>query len=73
MEMAITMIAGARTLASGLRRGNPVVAALGAAILALAWVRRTGDPRRELVHTAKLGRGKALEIRVTRPRDQRTR
>ncbi|WKZ82914.1 MAG: hypothetical protein QY307_01280 [Acidimicrobiia bacterium] len=71
--MAITMLAGARTLASGLRRGNAAVAALGAAILALAWVRRTAGPRSQLVHAEKVVRGEAIEIRVTRPRDQRTR
>ena len=58
---------GLRHLFGGARRGNAALAALGAALLALGWVRRTAGPRRRLIYQRTLKRGEAVRIGVVDP------
>ena len=67
--METSLRSGARTLSRGLRTADAGVAALGAAILALAYLRTTGGDRR-LVHSAKVKPGQSIRVVVTHPRSQ---
>ena len=55
---------GARTLFGGARRGNSPLVGLGAAMLALGWLRRLYRPDRELIYSRKLRRGDAIRVRL---------
>ena len=55
---------GARTLFGGARKGNTPLVGLGAAMLALGWVRRLYRSDRELIYTRKLRKGDAIRIRL---------
>ena len=55
---------GARTLFGGARRGNSPLFGLGAAMLALGWVRKLYRPNRELIYMRNLKKGEAIRIRL---------
>jgi len=58
---------GARALFGGARRGNAPLVGLGAALLAMGWVRRLYRPDRELLYSRTLKKGDALKIRMLGP------
>jgi hypothetical protein len=55
---------GLRSLAGGARRGNGLIAGLGAALLAYEWIRRTTRPKRELLFARTLRPGEGLRVRL---------
>ncbi|MCJ7724823.1 MAG: hypothetical protein MUP76_00330 [Acidimicrobiia bacterium] len=55
---------GARALFGGARRGSTPLVGLGAAMLAMGWVRRLYRPNRELLFSKTLRKGEALRIRL---------
>lgn len=55
---------GARALFGGARRGSSPLVGLGAALLAMGWVRRLYRPDRELIYQRTLRKGEALRIRL---------
>jgi hypothetical protein len=55
---------GLRFLARGARRGSASFAGLGAAMLALGWLRRSAAPKRRLLYSRTLKPGDALRIRL---------
>ncbi len=55
---------GARALFGGARRGNTPLVGLGAAMLAIGWVRRLYRPDRELLYSRTLRKGEAIRIRL---------
>ena len=59
---------GARALARGVRTGDAALAGLGAALLALGWLRR--EPKRELIYSRTLKKGEALRIKLAKPDEQ---
>ncbi len=69
--MDVSLRSGARTLCRGLRTGNAGVAALGAVVLAVAYLRN--QPERTLIHAAGVRPGQSLRVVVTRPDRQPTR
>jgi hypothetical protein len=60
-------VGGARRLAKGIRTQNVGLAALGAALTALAFIKATATPKSQLVHVAKLKKGQELRVVVSRP------
>jgi hypothetical protein len=54
---------GLRSLAGGARRGNALITAFGAVLLASEWIRRTTRPKRELLFARTLRPGDALRVR----------
>lgn len=63
--MELSLQSGARTLSKGLRTSDPKTAALGAAILALAYI-RSQRPTETLTHIVRLRPGQSLEVAVIR-------
>lgn len=61
---------GLRQLAGGLRRGNAALAGLGAALMAVGWLRRTARPKRELLYARTLKPGETLRIRLVEGDEQ---
>ncbi len=57
---------GVRQLFGGARRGQPVVAALGAAVSIWGLFRRLNDRERKPVYTRELKEGESLRIRMFR-------
>lgn len=55
---------GARALFGGARRGSSPLVGLGAALLAMGWVRRLYRPDRELLYQRTLRKGEAIRIRL---------
>jgi hypothetical protein len=55
---------GLRQLAGGIRRGNAALGGLGAAMLAVGWLRRPTRPRKELLYARTLRPGETLRIRL---------
>ena len=55
---------GARALFGGARRGNAPLAGLGAALMAVGWVRRLYRPDRELLFSRTLRKGESIQIRM---------
>jgi hypothetical protein len=55
---------GASALAGGARRGNPVLAGLGTALLVAGWLRRHAGPRKRLLYARTLRGGETLRIRL---------
>jgi len=55
---------GARALFGGARRGNAPLAGLGAALMAVGWVRRLYRPDRELLFSRTLRKGESIRIRM---------
>lgn len=55
---------GARTLFGGARRGNSPLVGLGAAMLALGWLKRLYRPDRELIYSRTLRRGETIRIKL---------
>jgi hypothetical protein len=53
---------GASLLARGVRRGNPPLSFLGAAVLAFGVVRTMNRPKRELVWSRTLRPGQAVNV-----------
>jgi hypothetical protein len=60
---------GARALAGGARKGNGALAGVGAAMVAIALLRRTGGPRRRLLYARTLEEGETLRIAVRGARE----
>lgn len=48
----------------GARRGNGPLVGLGAAMLALGWLKRLYRPDRELIYSRTLRRGEAIRIKL---------
>jgi hypothetical protein len=71
--MDVSLRSGARTLSRGLRTGNAGVAALGALVVAVAYLRMSRQPERTLIHAARVRPGQSLRVVVTRPDRQPTR
>ena len=71
--MDVSLRSGARTLSRGLRTSSPAVAALGAALLALAYLRN--EKRDESPQVIRVRPGEAIRVVVTSVRqpDQSTR
>jgi hypothetical protein len=63
------MRTGARALFGGARRGSAPLSGLGAALLAMGWVRKLTRSKRELLYSRTLRRGDALRIRLLGPDD----
>ena len=61
---------GLRSLAGGARRGNGLLAGVGAALLAYEWIRRTTRPKRHLLFARTLRPGEALRIRLLDTEDE---
>ncbi|MBN2114359.1 MAG: hypothetical protein JW785_09560 [Acidimicrobiia bacterium] len=61
---------GANTLAGGVRRGTPGLAALGTAVLLVGWFRRRRRPRRELLFARNLRPGETWRIRILDDADE---
>jgi len=55
---------GARTLFGGARRGSSPLVGLGAAMLALGWVRKLYRSDRELIYSRTLKKGEAIRIKL---------
>jgi hypothetical protein len=55
---------GSRFLARGARTGSSGWAGLGAALLAVGWLRKRARPDRELLYARTLKQGEALRIRL---------
>lgn len=55
---------GARAFFGGARRGSTPLTGLGAALLALGWIRRLARPKRELIYARDLRKGEAVRIRL---------
>ena len=55
---------GARVLAGGARKGNSALAGAGAAMVAVALLRRAAGPRRRLLYARTLEEGESLRIAV---------
>jgi hypothetical protein len=55
---------GLRVLFGGMRRGNSALAGMGAALVAVGWLRKTARPKRELLYARTLRRGQGLRIRM---------
>jgi hypothetical protein len=64
---------GSRRLLAAIREENPLMAFVGAALLAYGVIKRLEGPRVVKVYTAKVRRGERFEVAVTDPRSQRTR
>jgi hypothetical protein len=60
---------GAKALFGGARRGNTALTGLGAALLAMGWVRRLYRSDRELLYSRTLRKGEAVRIRLLGPDD----
>ena len=58
---------GVRLLGRGLRKGDAGAATVGAVLVAMAIVRWTSTPERELIRTEKVKRGRTLRIEVSGP------
>ena len=63
--MELSLQSGARTLSKGLRTSDPKTAALGAAILALAYIRTQREVETR-THVVRLRPGQSLEVVVVR-------
>lgn len=63
--MDISLSSGARTLSRGLRTSSPAVAALGAALLALAYL--SNEEQDEAPQVIKVRPGEAIRVVVSRP------
>jgi hypothetical protein len=63
--MKVSFDSGARTLSKGLRTSDPKTAALGAAVLALAYIRNQRQTE-SLTHVVRLRPGQSLEVVVVR-------
>ncbi|HSR14388.1 MAG TPA: hypothetical protein VLL51_01455 [Gemmatimonadales bacterium] len=55
---------GTRAFFGGARRGSTALTGLGAALLAIGWVRRLARPKRELLYSRDLRKGDSLRIRL---------
>ena len=55
---------GARALFGGARRGSTPLTGLGAALLAVGWLRKLTRPKRELLYSRNLRRGEAVRVRL---------
>ena len=64
-QMELSLQSGARTLSKGLRTSDPKTAALGAAILALAYIRNQREVETR-THVVRLRPGQSLEVVVVR-------
>ena len=62
--MDVSLRSGAHTLSRGLRTSSPAVAALGAALLALAYLRN--EKRDESRQVIRVRPGEAIRVVVTR-------
>jgi len=71
--MEVSLRSGARTLSRGLRTANAGVAALGAIVLAVAYLRVSNQRERTLVHAATMQPGQSIRMVLTRPNGQPTR
>jgi hypothetical protein len=60
---------GARALAGGARKGNSALAGVGAAMVAVALLRRVAGPRRRLLYAHTLAEGESLRIAVRGARE----
>jgi hypothetical protein len=61
---------GVRALAGGARKGNSALAGLGAAMVAVALLRRAGGPSRRLLYSRTLEEGESLRISVRGSKDE---
>ena len=59
---------GFRALARGVRVGDAALAALGAALLAVGWLRH-GEAKRELIYSQTLKKGEQLRIQLAKPEE----
>lgn len=60
------MALGLRQMFGGMRRGQTPLAALGAAMSVVGWLRQRSGPKRELIYAKNLKEGQALKIRLVR-------
>ena len=58
---------GAKAFFGGARRGSAPLVGLGAALMAMGWVRRLYRPDRELLFSRTLRKGEAVRIRLLDP------
>lgn len=62
---------GARLLSRGMRRSNPALTLVGAALAAYAVAKWLDRPERELLYARKLKRGQSIKIGVADPQPSR--